>query len=149
MTTPSPAPRRVLSSKLALLVLATVGPAGCLVLPESVPPVQGIPPVQRESFRLGETRRVDFLMRYGEPELRIDADRVMVYRWSRLRATVVLLSPVGAAGIPVRDAEALFLEFGADGRLVRMATAAAWKDEDIANQAESWARGESLLPQPK
>lgn len=135
-------------ARLALALLVALCAAGCMVVPTSAKPAMDIPPEQREAFRLGETRRADILMRYGEPEIRIDADRVLVYRWERLRAMVVFVAPA-LAGIPITDAEALFLEFGPDGRLVRMGMATAWGSDDIARQAESWARGASLLPQLK
>lgn len=144
---PSTARWQALTARLALVLLVALGAAGCVVIPTSATPARDIPPEQREAFKLGETRRADILMRYGEPEVRLDADRVLVYRWTRLRA-VIVVGP-GLGGIPVTDAEALFLEFGADGRLVRMGMATAWGDDDIARQAESWARGGSLLPQPK
>lgn len=144
---PSTARWQALTARLALVLLVALGAAGCVVIPTSATPARDIPPEQREAFKLGETRRADILMRYGEPEVRLDADRVLVYRWTRLRA-VIVVGP-GLGGIPVTDAEALFLEFGADGRLVRMGMATAWGNDDIARQAESWARGGSLLPQPK
>lgn len=149
MRTPPPAARpRGSPSRQALAALAILGVAGCVVIPTPTTPLMGIPAEQRDAFKLGETRRADLLMRYGEPEIRLDNDRVLVYRWERMRA-VILLLPYAFVGAPITDAEALFLEFGPDGRLLRLATTNAWKQDTIAGQVESWARGESLLPTPK
>lgn len=132
---------------LARLAVAALAAAGCVIIPTPTTPVRDIPPESRESLRLGETRRADILMQYGEPALRIDGDRVLVYRWGRVRAIVVVwhLPPF----LPVGDAEALFLEFGADGTLARLGTATAWKAGSIEELARAWSRGGSLLPQPK
>lgn len=131
-----------ISAGLAILSLAVFACAGCVAIPTPAIPFRDIPSEQRESLQPGETRRVDILMRYGEPELRIDGDRVLVYRWTRLRAIVLFLK----AAWPVGDVQALFLEFGADGRLTRLGISTAWRTGTIEEQAQAWSRGESLVP---
>lgn len=145
-TTPPATRPRGSPSRLAFLALAISGVAGCVVIPTPTTPLMGIPAEQRDALRPGETRRADLLMRYGEPEIRLDNDRILVYRWKRMRAAIVTYL---LTGIPITDAEALFLEFGPDGRLLRLSTTNAWHNDTIEEQAQAWARGESLMPAPK
>lgn len=133
-------------SRMTLLALAILGVAGCVAFPTPTTPLMGIPPEQRDAFKPGDTRRADLLMRYGEPEIRLDNDRVLVYRWKRMRGAILFYT---LAGVPITDAEALFLEFGPDGRLLRLATTNAWLEGTIDEQAQAWARGESLVPAPR
>jgi hypothetical protein len=115
---------------------ALAGLGGCLIVPVPTAPVHEISVSQRLAIKIGETRRSDILMTYGAPELRLEDDRVFVYAWSRERAAMV----VGYAAGALRDREALFIAFGADGRVMQTGTATAWSDKTIADMAEAWAK---------
>lgn len=129
---------RVVATLWPCLVAAAVG--GCVAFPVPVTPVLDIPREQRETLKVGETKRADILMRYGKPELRLEADRVLVYRWDRERGHVlIILAP--DLPIRVRDSEALLLAFDARGTLLRIGTTVAWRDDTIEQEAKEWARG--------
>ena len=124
--------------RIAAVLSAALVLAGCIAIPTPTMPVNDIPAVQREALMTARATRVDILLRFGEPDLRLDGDRVLVYRWDRTRA-VFLGFHVGGT---IEDVEAVFLEFGQDGRLSRIGTATAWRKRTIADQAEAWARDE-------
>jgi hypothetical protein len=131
--------------KIFLFSLAALGTVSCVVIPMPTASRGEIPPHQREALKVGETTRAEVVMLYGVPELRLDGDRVLVYRWNRERAAIVsVVNPLGAY-IPITDAEALFLEFRGDGKLSRVGTSTAWQSRTIGEQAQAWARGDGSL----
>lgn len=130
--------------KVACLGLAALCSEGC-VFPLPTMPERDIPPEHREALKAQGATRKEVLMRYGEPEIRLDGDRIFAYRWDRVRGVVMLL-PI--SGFPIKDVEALFLEFDKAGKVIRFGTATAWQDRTIAEQAEAWSRTDpdSLAP---
>ena len=122
--------------KMLWCVALAVLSASCVVIPTPTTPVMGIPQAERQLLKAGETTRADILMRYGEPDLRFDGDRVLVYEWNRIRA---VLAAMYVGGGHIMDVEALLIEFDKDGRLARTATATSWKYAEIARQADEWA----------
>lgn len=129
----------------AASAVAALGLAGCVIVPMPPTPARDIPPVQREALRAGQATRADILMRYGEPDLRLEGDRVLVYRWNRMRAALVIFAQ-GMATFPIDDVEACFLEFDGFGKLSRIGMAVAWEKKTIDQQAADWARGDALPP---
>lgn len=111
--------------------------AGCVVIPSPNVPIRDIPPQQRALLVVGETTRLEILMRYGEPEVRLDADRVIAYRWDRERAVVAFIM---GGGFQVTDEEALLLEFDNGGKLARLGMASGWDRKAIEAQAIEWSR---------
>jgi hypothetical protein len=134
--------RGIAAAGFAILVLA-----GCVIFPTPTTPILDIPESERTALKPGQRTRAEILMRFGEPDLRLDGDHVLVYRWERVRATLVLIGG-GLALIPITDAEAIFLAFDDAGRLARVGAATAWKKSTIAEQAAAWAKGDGAEPAP-
>jgi len=139
---------------ITALSFAALGMMGCVIIPTETTPIRDIPPEQRGALTVGETTRADVLIRYGEPELRLEGDRILVYHWSRRRAVAILIIPLLPAGVAsgmadVDDVEALFLEFDNRGRLTRSGMAVAWQKKTIAEQAAEWAQGGIGPPAPR
>jgi hypothetical protein len=130
--------------EVACLAVAALSSGGC-VFPLPAMPERDIPPEHREALKAQGTSRREVLMRYGEPEIRLDGDRIFAYRWDRVRGGVMLLP---LQGFPIKDVEAFFLEFDKAGKVIRIGTATAWQDRTIAEQAEAWSRTDpnSLSP---
>lgn len=125
-------------------VLALLALAGCVIIPLPTRPIVPIPESDRAALKPGERTRAEILMRYGEPDLRLDGDRVLAYRWERSRALLVIFY----GGQPITDVEAVFLAFDGAGRLTRVGTAVAWRKSTIAEQAAAWAKGDAAGPAP-
>lgn len=125
--------------------LAMLAIAGCVIIPWPTTPVVDIPPSERAALKPGERTRAEILMRFGEPDLRLERDRILAYRWERVRAAVIGLR---GGAIPITDVEAVFLAFDDAGRLTRVGTATAWQKSTIAEQAAAWAKGDAAGPPP-
>ena len=76
-----------------VVVLGVTAIAGCIILPTPPVPIRGIPADELARIDAGTTSRVDVLMRFGNPQARLDGDRVFLSRGERLRA-------IGAVGGP-------------------------------------------------
>ena len=67
---------------------------------------------------VGKTTREDVLLRFGEPDLVLHDQHILIYRWSVIQGYMYLVY-YGAAGGPIPRDYLFMLEFDGEGRLKR------------------------------
>ena len=106
--------------------LAALLAAGCVVIP--IP--RRDPTVAAAHWlaaRAGAISREDVLLQLGEPDFAGDAEKVLIYRWHRVRALWFVGGYGGAAGGGVEKEHDLVLRFDPTGRLVGQEVAAGFE----------------------
>lgn len=130
-----------------VVVLGVTTIAGCIILPTPPVPLGGIPADELAHIEVGATSRVDVLMRFGNPQARLDEDRVFLYRWERLRAVGAVGGPAYALPIWFNDQFVLALKFDAVGRVAQVGHLSAFKHDTLERELEAWLPGmANLLP---
>lgn len=122
------------------------GLAGCVIIPT---PEHGllegrgkIEAADIAFLRQGETRREEVVLRFGEPDLILDHDAILVYRWEVSHGYWAVGAQGGAAGGPIGKTYLFMLEFDADGRLKRFETSGSiWKSPKA--RLDQWAPREA------
>jgi len=106
--------------------LAAVLAAGCVVIP--IPRRDPtIAATQWLAARDGAISREDVLLHLGEPDFAGDAEKVIIYRWHRLRALWFVSGYTTAAFGEVHKEHDLALRFDPTGRLVSQEVAAGFE----------------------
>jgi hypothetical protein len=93
-------------------------------------------------LRQGETRREEVVLRFGEPDLILDQDAILVYRWEVSHGYWFVGGQGGAAGGPIGKTYLFMLEFDAGGRLKRFETSGSiWKSPKV--RLDQWTPPEA------
>ena len=71
-------------------------------------------PAIREDFSPGITKRVDVLLKMGEPDELSPDESILIYRWGEIRGVV---SFTGCEATPVSETTAFFFNFDDEGVL--------------------------------
>lgn len=90
--------------------------SGCVIIPTPKHGFGQISEDAAESVRIGETTRMNVLLRFGEPTSRLDEDQLFVYKWKVTTAYVGMLGmlPIPDFG-PMQDPHAFCIHFDKDG----------------------------------
>jgi hypothetical protein len=115
--------RRVLRVLARLALLVAIAMPGCIIIPtpESVL-LEGRGVIEEADgafLAAGEVRREDVLLRFGEPDLVVDEDRVLAYHWARAQGWLFVGAYPGGAVMPIPKHRYLVLEFDPAGLLQR------------------------------
>jgi hypothetical protein len=100
-----------------------LGSTGCLIWPFPTGDLLSgrgrILPEYASPLELGQATREDVLLRLGEPDEVLAGGSVFIYQWTEASGIVVLGGYTSAATIPIPGHRDLWLEFDAQGRLIR------------------------------
>lgn len=109
----------------ALAGLALALQAGCLLWPFPTGQLLSgrgrIRTTELARLEVGRSTRDDVICLLGEPDGLESGGQVLVYRWTEVRGFLLVGDYGGAAAIPFPGHRAYRFEFGAGGRLARVA----------------------------
>ena len=140
--------------------------SGCAILPfptkeHGLTSGRGqILPEELASLEKGKTTREEVLLRYGEPSLVLNDQKILVYKWMVLAGGyvwVVVIPPFGGAvgGGDIPKEYVVTLEFDGEGRLVRFELSGSiWSssqsriNERVPPESEKLSSSNSIVINP-
>jgi hypothetical protein len=94
----------------------------CIIIPTSQHYVGGrfdIDYATIDSMKPGVTSKEDVVLRLGEPDLVVNSERVLGYRWQKAQAYLFAGGPGAGVGAPIMTTYLLLLEFNEKDVLLR------------------------------
>jgi hypothetical protein len=110
---------------------------GCILIPTPPMGIHEIPAERLATLQPGKTTRIDVLMVFGNPDIRLRDDRVFIYRWDRVRAVG---GAIGGAPLAINDHYAFAIEFDGSGRVARSGDFSAFSHDGFATELDKWLR---------